>query len=257
MWRNVKKCEAAVLVLRFCGRKVLGGKTKRTVKSILLVDDDVNLCALMHEYFAPYDFNIEAVHDGRRALARALEWEFDLVILDVMLPVIDGFEVLRQLRKRSTVPVIMLTARIEREDRIAGLNAGADDYLPKPFGPDELLARMRAVWRRGSRNCRAEVHQLHAGLLRVELNTRTVWCNGWPLTLTSTEFDVLEFLVRSSGRVVSRDELAASVFQRTFTPADRSVDVHISHLRKKLDGVACIQTVRGTGYLFAPTVSPG
>jgi two-component system response regulator CpxR len=179
------------------------------VKSILLVDDDVNLCALMHEYFAPYDFTIEAVHDGRRALARVLEWEFDLVILDVMLPVIDGFEVLRQLRKRSAVPVIMLTARTTREDRIAGLNAGADDYLPKPFGPDELLARMRAVWRRGSRNRRAELHQLHAGPLRVELNTRTAWCNGRPLTLTSTEFDVLEFLVRSSGRVVSRDELVS------------------------------------------------
>lgn len=206
----------------------------------------------MHEYFAPYDCDVEAVHDGRRALARALERKFDLIILDVMLPVIDGFEVLRQLRKRSTVPVIMLTARTEREDRIAGLNAGADDYLPKPFGPDELLARMRAVWRRGSKYLRPEPHDLHAGPLRVELNTRTVWCDGQTLTLTSTEFDLLEFLVRSSGRVVSRDELAASVFQRTFTPADRSVDVHISHLRRKLDGKACIQTVRGAGYLFAP-----
>lgn len=210
----------------------------------------------MQEYFAPFDYDVEAVHDGRRALARALEREFDLVILDVMLPVIDGFEVLRQLRKRSTVPVIMLTARTQREDRVAGLNAGADDYLPKPFGPDELLARMRAIWRRGSRNRQAELHQLHAGPLRVELNTRRVWCNGEALTLTSTEFDVLEFLVRSAGRVVSRDELAAGVFQRTFTPADRSVDVHISHLRKKLDGLVDIQTVRGAGYLFAPSVEP-
>ena len=226
------------------------------MKSILLVDDDINLCALMHEYFAPYDCELEAVHDGRRALARALEREFDLIILDVMLPVIDGFEVLRQLRKRSTVPVIMLTARTESEDRIAGLNAGADDYLPKPFSPGELLARMRAVWRRGEKNRRAELHELQAGPLRVEINTRTVWSNGQQLALTSTEFDLLEFLVRSSGRVVSRDELAASVFQRTFTPADRSVDVHISHLRKKLDGVAYIQTVRGAGYLFAPGENP-
>ncbi len=223
-------------------------------KSILLVDDDVNLCALMHDYFAPHECDVEAVHDGRRALFRVFEREFDLVILDVMLPVIDGFEVLRQLRKRSTVPVIMLTARTERQDRIAGLNAGADDYLPKPFGPDELLARMRAVWRRGSKNWRAE--RLRAGPLTVELDTRTVWCEGHPLTLTSTEFDLLEFLVRSSGRVISRDELAAGVFQRTFTPADRSVDVHISHLRKKLDGKAQIQTVRGAGYLFATAVSP-
>lgn len=222
------------------------------MKSILLVDDDINLCGLMHDYFVPFDCEVEAVHDGRRALARALERDFDLIILDVMLPVIDGFEVLRQLRKRSTVPVIMLTARTERQDRIAGLNAGADDYLPKPFGPDELLARMRAVWRRGNRSRRAEHHQLQAGPLTIDLDTRSVWYNGELLTFTSMEFDLLEFLVRSSGRVVSRDELAASVFQRTFTPSDRSVDVHISHLRKKLDGKAHIQTVRGAGYLFAP-----
>jgi len=224
-------------------------------KSILLVEDDTNLCSLMRAFFAPYGYQIEAVHDGRRGLARALEGEFDLVILDVMLPVIDGFEVLRQLRKRSSVPVIMLTARTEQEDRIAGLNAGADDYLPKPFGPEELLARMRAVWRRAQKSAPAERDPLVAGSLRVELDSRTTWGNDQPLPLTSVEFDMLELLIRSAGRVVSRDELAASVLQREFTPYDRSVDVHISHLRKKLEGMATIQTVRGAGYLFVPAAA--
>jgi two-component system, OmpR family, response regulator CpxR len=221
-------------------------------RSVLVVDDDTHLCALMRQFFAPYDFRIEVVHDGRRGLARALESQFDLVILDVMLPVIDGFEVLRQLRKRSAVPVIMLTARTEQEDRVAGLNAGADDYLPKPFDPEELMARMRAVWRRAGKSVAAETGSLNAGPLRVELDTRTAFGNDLPLTLTAVEFDILELLIRAAGRVVSRDELAASVLQREFTPYDRSVDVHISHLRKKLEGVALIQTVRGAGYLFAP-----
>jgi len=206
----------------------------------------------MRQFFAPYDFRIEVVHDGRRGLARALDSEFDLVILDVMLPVIDGFEVLRQLRKRSAVPVIMLTARTEQEDRVAGLNAGADDYLPKPFGPEELLARMRAVWRRAGKSVATEAQWLHAGPLRVELDSRTLFRDDVPLTLTSVEFDILELLIRATGRVVSRDEVAASVLQREFMPYDRSIDVHISRLRKKLEGVALIQTVRGAGYLFAP-----
>jgi two-component system, OmpR family, response regulator CpxR len=224
-------------------------------KSILLVDDDTRLCALMRDFFSHYGYEIEGVHDGGRGLSRALETDFDLVILDVMLPVIDGFEVLRQLRKRSAVPVIMLTARTEQDDRIAGLNAGADDYLPKPFGPEELLARMRAIWRRSDRAGHADPESWVAGPLRIELETRTVWANGQPLPLTSVEFDMLELLVRSAGRVVSRDELAASVLQREFTPYDRSVDVHISHLRKKLEDMAAIQTVRGVGYLFVPGAS--
>lgn len=220
-------------------------------KSILLVEDDASLCDLMRDFFAPYGYQLEAVYDGRRGLARALEAEFDLVILDVMLPVIDGFEVLRRLRQRSAVPVIMLTARTGREDRIAGLNAGADDYLPKPFGPEELLARMRAVWRRATKAGPAELEPLVAGRLKVDPGTRTAWDNDQPLTLTSVEMDILEFLMRCAGLVVSRTALAASVFQRELTPYDRSIDVHISHLRKKLEGVASIQTVRGVGYLLA------
>ncbi len=219
------------------------------------MDDDVNLCALMRDFFAPYGCAIVAVHDGRQGLARALESEFDLLILDVMLPVIDGFEVLRQLRKRSRVPVIMLTARTAQQDRIAGLNAGADDYLPKPFGPEELLARMRAVWRRSKTGDTVPREALTSGSLRVELDSRTAWNGEQALPVTTIEFDLLEFLIRSSGRVVSREEVAASVFQRTFMPNDRSIDVHISHLRRKLEGAAMIQTVRGTGYLFAPGTS--
>lgn len=222
-------------------------------RSILLVDDDVGLCALMRDFFAPYRYEVEAVHDGRRGLARALERAFDLVILDVMLPVIDGFEVLRQLRKRSAAPVILLTARTEREDRVAGLNAGADDYLPKPFGPEELLARMRAIWRRSDRfSPPAQQGTLHTGRVRIDMDSRSAWGDAQPLALTAVEFDMLEVLMRSAGRVVSRDELAASVLQREFNPYDRSVDVHISHLRKKLDGLAAIQSVRGAGYLLAP-----
>ena len=222
-------------------------------KSILLVEDDVSLCGLMRDFFLPYGYRIEAVHDGRRGLARALEAEFDLVILDVMLPVLDGFEVLRQLRKRSTVPVIMLTARTAQQDRIAGLNAGADDYLPKPFGPEELLARMRAVWRRAPANRTVEHAPIVCGGLRVDLATRTAWNHDRPLPLTSVELDFLELFMRSAGRVVPRDELAASVLQRELRPFDRALDVHISHLRKKLEGIASIQTIRGVSYLFAPT----
>jgi two-component system, OmpR family, response regulator CpxR len=224
------------------------------VKSILLVDDDANLCGLMRDFFEPYGYEIEAVHDGRRGMTRALEGHFDLVILDVMMPVLDGFEVLRQLRKHSTVPVIMLTARTEQEDRVAGLNAGADDYLSKPFGPEELLARMRAVWRRAKASA-IELQALSAGVLRLDPSTRMVWENDQRLSFTSVEIDMLELLMRSAGRVVSREELTAGILQRELTPWDRSVDVHISHLRKKLEGLASIQTVRGVGYLFASGAS--
>ncbi len=219
-------------------------------KSVLLVDDDTNLCELMREFFAPYGYCLESAYDGRRGLARALESPFDLVVLDVMLPVLNGFEVLRQLRKRSAVPVIMLTAKTEQESRVAGLNAGADDYLPKPFAPEELLARMRAVWRRSEKRLYAEVEPLLAGSLRLDVEARTASQNGRPLSLTSVEIDILEFLMRAAGRVVSRDELAASVLQRQLQPYDRSLDVHISHLRKKIASAASIHSVRGVGYLF-------
>ncbi|MGA3072602.1 MAG: response regulator transcription factor [Bryobacteraceae bacterium] len=222
------------------------------MRRVLLVDDDTDLCALMADFFSQHEFAIEAAHDGPRGLARALEGQYDLVILDVMLPVLDGFELLKQIRRRSSVPVILLTARTAQTDRIAGLNAGADDYLPKPFGPEELLARMRAVLRRaGQGTAPSEVAE--AGGVRVDSQTREVWVEGEIVDLTAIEFDILDFLVRSAGRAVSRNELAAVLYQRESTPYERSLDVHISHLRKKLERGDRVQirTVRGVGYFFA------
>jgi two-component system response regulator CpxR len=217
-----------------------------------LVDDDTDLCELMADFFSQHEFAIEAAHDGPRGLARALEGQYDLVILDVMLPVLDGFELLKQIRRRSSVPVILLTARTAQTDRIAGLNAGADDYLPKPFGPEELLARMRAVLRRSGPGA-APSQAIEAGGVRVDSQTREVWVADEPLDLTAIEFDILDFLVRSAGRVVSRNELAAVLYQRESTPYERALDVHISHLRKKLERGDRVQirTVRGVGYFFA------
>ena len=216
------------------------------------MDDDTDLCELMADFFSQHEFAIEAAHDGPRGLARALEGQYDLVILDVMLPVLDGFELLKQIRRRSSVPVILLTARTAQTDRIAGLNAGADDYLPKPFGPEELLARMRAVLRRAGPGA-APSQVAEAGGVRVDSQTREVWVADEPLDLTAIEFDILDFLVRSAGRVVSRNELAAVLYQRESTPYERALDVHISHLRKKLERGDRVQirTVRGVGYFFA------
>jgi two-component system response regulator CpxR len=225
----------------------------RTAGQILLVDDDRELCSLMSDFFSQHGFTLEAVHDGRGGLARALEPGLDLIILDVMLPVLNGFELLAQIRRRSSVPVIMLTARTEQQDRIAGLDAGADDYLPKPFGPEELLARIRAVLRRAGHTGSAKPASVEAAGIRLNSQTREAWLDDAPVELTSIEFDILNLLVRSSGRIVSRDELSAALYQRESTPYERSLDVHMSHLRKKLErgDRALIRTVRGVGYLFS------
>ena len=219
-------------------------------RSILLIEDDTDLCALMRDYFAQHEFQVEAVNDGRIGLARALDGAFDLIILDGMLPTLDGFEVLRQLRKRSATPVIMLTARTARPDRLTGLNSGADDYLPKPFDPEELLARMRAVLRRSGGAAAPQL--VEVGEVRLNPQTREAWFAAERLDVTMIEFDILDVLVRSAGRVVSRDELTAALYQRKATPYERSLDVHISHLRKKLEreNRNPIQTVRGVGYQF-------
>jgi len=225
----------------------------QTERSILLIEDDTDLCSLMRDYFAQHGYIIEAVHEGRAGLARALEGGFDLVILDVMLPALNGFEVLRQLRKRSATPVIMLTARTARTDRVAGLDAGADDYLPKPFEPEELLARIRAVLRRsGMPERMAQVAE--AGGITLDPQTREVRYGDEALEVTSLEFDILEVLVRAAGRTVSRDELTAALHQRKTSPYERSLDVHISHLRRKLErgDRNPIRTIRGVGYQFAP-----
>jgi DNA-binding response OmpR family regulator len=220
--------------------------------SVLLVDDDVELCSLMSEYFSQHECRFECAYDGSRGLAEALRGAYDLVILDVMLPFLDGFNVLHQLRRSSLVPVIMLTARTHERDRIAGLDAGADDYLLKPFGPDELLARIHAVLRRvGQLGLREE--SITVGDLRLNPRSRHVQLAHEPIELTSIEFDILSLLMRSVGRILSRDEIAAALHQREATSFERSVDVHICHLRKKLEksGQTVIQTIRGSGYLFS------
>jgi two-component system, OmpR family, response regulator CpxR len=234
--------------MRF-GKVVLWKGCDNVSASILVIEDDAELCALMRDFFELHGIRVEFRHDGQAGLASALDGGFSLIILDVMLPVLDGFEILRQLRKRSQTPVIMLTARTAHQDRISGLNSGADDYLPKPFDPDELLARVRAVLRRG-KNAEATALPAASGALTLDPSTRQARYLEQPLDLTSIEFDILELLVRSAGRIVSRDELTAAVYQRRASPYDRSLDVHVSHVRKKLGAAASIRPIRNVGYLF-------
>ena len=222
--------------------------------SLLLVDDDAELCGMMREFFAESGHKLDTAFNGREGLASALRGGYDLVILDVMLPGIDGFAVLEQLRRKKDLPVIMLTARVQQQDRIQGLNSGADDYLPKPFDPDELLARIRAVLRRTEGPHRPSDAEITIGNIRVNPAKREVWSAGAPVELTAMEFDLLELLMRSAGRVVSRDEITVMLFEREATPYDRFLDVHISHLRKKLEaGRGLIRTIRGVGYVFSGT----
>jgi two-component system response regulator CpxR len=225
--------------------------TQHSSKSILLVDDDTALCSMMREFFESHDFRLDAVHDGGSGLTKAIEGSYSIVLLDVMLPVCDGFQVLTQIRRRSLVPVIMLTARSDQQDLVTGLEGGADDYLAKPFGPQELLARVRAVLRRTEQEQTGSAI-LRAGDIRLNNQARTVMKGGRKIELTSFEFDILDMLMRSAGRVITRDEIAATLYHRESTPFERSIDVHMSHLRKKLgtgDDVL-IRTVRGIGYLF-------
>jgi two-component system response regulator CpxR len=226
-----------------------GGKAPLAV---LLVDDDAELCGMMKVLFFEEGFKLDCAFNGRDGLARALKGSYDLIVLDVMLPMIDGFTVLQQLRRRTEMPVIMLTARVHRRDRIEGLNAGADDYLPKPFDPDELLARMRAVLRRTGRLEHSPDSIKTFGDVEVNAQTREVWSEGHLVDLTALEFDVLEMLIRAAGRVVTRDEITAALLEREASPYDRALDVHISHLRRKLaSGGEMIRTIRGVGYVFA------
>ncbi|MCX6605694.1 MAG: response regulator transcription factor [Acidobacteria bacterium] len=222
--------------------------------TLLMVDDDIELGMLMQEFFATQGVTLELCHDGESGLAKLAENRYDLVLLDVMMPRLDGFAVLARLRKKSQVPVLMLTARLESSSRIRGLEGGADDYLPKPFEPMELLARVRAILRRsGVQSGPAEQYGL-----RVDPGTRTVTADGNRLELTSVEFEIVEVLHAGAGRVVSRDELAQRLYQRDATAFDRAIDVHVSHIRKKLEGLSAkILTVRGVGYQLSAPQSEG
>jgi len=216
----------------------------------LLVDDDAELCSLLVEFLSRQGFSVECEHEGHRGLDKAQHGGFDLVVLDVMLPGMDGFEILRRLRERSRVPVLMLTARGEDLDRIAGLEAGADDYLAKPFNPRELVARIRAILRRLEKPPSPE-GPLEVNGVRIDPGAREVTVNGKKIELTTYEFDILELLMRTAGEVLSRDDLMEHLYNRKATAYDRSIDMHISHLRKKLEsGQPVIKTIRGVGYQF-------
>jgi DNA-binding response OmpR family regulator len=219
---------------------------------ILIVDDDVELCGLLAERLSSEQFVIEAVHDGLHGLERALSQEHALIVLDLMLPRMGGLGVLRRLRAQSPVPVLILTARGEDSERILGLELGADDYLPKPFNPRELIARIRAILRRASRVTSA-TSPLVVGDIRLDPAAREAWLNGTPLNLTSVEFSLLEILLLNAGRIVTREHLTETVLGRKLGPFDRVIDVHVSNVRKKLGPTQegeWIKAVRGSGYLF-------
>ena len=225
---------------------------------ILVIDDDVELCSLVGEYLDAEGFHVEAVHDGTQGLEKALRGDYTLVVLDVMLPGMNGFEVLRKIRSTSKIPVLLLTARGEDVDRIVGLEIGADDYLPKPFNPRELVARIRAILRRSGpekSDAEKETELLTVGDIELDPATRSVRQNGKAVELTSVEFNLLHVLLREAGRVVTRERLVDSVLSRKFSPFDRSIDMHVSKIRKKIGdsegGGDHIKTVRGVGYIFA------
>jgi two-component system response regulator CpxR len=219
---------------------------------VLMVDDDVKLCRLLKDYLDPFGFDLTFAHAGPEGLTRALEPGCEAVILDVMLPGLDGFEVLRRLRASSAIPVLMLTARGEEIDRIAGLEVGADDYLPKTFSPRELLARLRAVLRRAPESTRERLVTI--GGLVIETGARLARLDGRQLSLTPVEFDLLLSLARACGRVKTREQLLHDASSRDLEAFDRSVDVHISSLRRKLGDDSrnphWIRTVRAAGYMM-------
>jgi two-component system response regulator CpxR len=232
----------------------------QTRQKILVVDDDVELCELVAEYLEPDGYEAEAVNEGNTGVRRALSGEHALVVLDYMLPGLNGFEVLRQIRAASRVPVVMLTARGDDTNRIIGLQLGADDYLPKPFNPLELVARINAVLRRSqiySDETKPEI--LRVGDVEIDNRTRSVRRNSQAVELTVVEYSLLERFLQSPGKVLTREELVRDVLHRELSPLDRSIDTHVSNLRKKLghfvNGAERIRTIRGIGYIYASDVA--
>jgi DNA-binding response OmpR family regulator len=221
---------------------------------VLIVDDDAELIALLRDYLGEEGFTVTAAGDGEAGARAAVESSPDLVVLDVMLPRLSGFEALRKIRERSTVPVIMLTARGQDVDRIVGLELGADDYVPKPFNPRELVARIRAVLRRGRGTAAGGGAAIVVGDLRLDPGGRRVLRDGQSVELTGTEYSLLELLLREAGTVVKREVLYREVLGRRPVPYDRSLDVHVSNLRRKLgplaDGGERIKSLRGVGYQY-------
>jgi len=220
--------------------------------TVLVVDDDPNIRDLLRLYVTRDGHRVVFANDGAQALVAARQHAPDLVLLDVMLPGIDGLEVCRQLREESDVPIVLLTARSGDSDKVVGLDLGADDYVVKPFSPRELMARIRAQLRRRTSADHDDPVLASKGML-VDPRAMEVQIDDRPIEITSIEFDILEILVRAAGRTVTRDELTTVLYQRRATPYERSLDVHISHLRKKLEGDdrSLIRTIRGVGYQFS------
>ena len=227
--------------------------------NVLIIDDDKKLCKLVKDYLEPMGYDVDAAHTGTHGLERVLAEDFHVVILDVMMPEMDGFEVLKRLRKESDIPVLMLTARGDETDRIVGLEIGADDYLPKTFSTRELLARLRAVTRRSFTSQRRPVpdtmdQTLILGDLQISQTSRTARLGPDIVNLTPIEFDLLMYLAKAAGRVLTRDQLLDAISGRSYDVFDRSVDVHISSLRRKLGDDSrnprFIKTVRSAGYMF-------
>lgn len=228
---------------------------------ILIIDDDAELCALVARFLGSEGFAVDRAVDGSEGIGRALSGSYVLIMLDVMMPDLSGFEVLRQIRMRSRTPVLMLSARGDTHDRVLGLELGADDYLPKPYDPSELAARIRAILRRSSSQQpgSAASAPLVVGDIELTASTRGVTRAGTPVELTAVEFDLLEVLMKSAGLVVNREDLVRTVLGREFSPYDRSIDTHVCNLRRKIghlqDGTDRIKGIRGTGYLYAKSVS--
>lgn len=223
--------------------------------SVLLIDDDAELTKLLEEYLQSEQLQVEAAHDGPSGLEKAQNGQYAVVVLDVMLPGMSGLDVLKQLRQKSSVPVLMLTARGSELDRILGLELGADDYLPKPFNPRELVARLRAILRRTSGAQGAAPGQpLHVADIEIHPESRSVACAGKPVTLTGAEFDLLYTFLRNPGKIISREDLTQAALGRPMSPMDRSIDVHVSNLRRKLGSYEGdqerIKAIRGSGYVY-------
>ena len=242
--------ESAYVLQPITGMNESSGNTR-----ILLVDDDQELCRMLADYLAAEQIQVTAAHDGQTGVESVRSGTFDAVVMDITMPVLDGFEALRQIRSFSNLPVLMLTARGDETDRIVGLELGADDYLPKPFNPRELSARLKAVLRRVRQAADTTANSLRFSDLTLFHGSQTLEIAGNPVSLTATEYGILEMLVQSAGEVVRRETLSENVLGRRLTPFDRSLDTHVANLRKKLgpdaDGQPRIKTVRGQGYLLA------
>jgi DNA-binding response OmpR family regulator len=230
------------------------------VNRILIIDDDGELCLLVARFLRSEGFDVDRAADGTRGIERALSGSYALIMLDVMMPDLSGFDVLRRIRASSRTPILMLTARGDTQDRVRGLELGADDYLPKPYDPSELAARIRAILRRSE----SHAHSLASAPLAVDdieltASTRAVRREGAPVELTAVEFDLLETLMKAAGTVVKREDLVRTVLGREFSPYDRSIDTHVCNLRRKIgrlkNGTDRIKGIRGTGYLYAKSVS--